>query len=173
MANVKIVSVKRIQSEPVFDIAVEDAHHYILGNGVVTHNSGAKYAADTIAFLSKKKERDSDKDVIGNIVTATMVKSRLTKADAKVETRILYDGGLDRYYGLLDYAQEAGIVKRIGNKYEFPNGEKVFEKAVLTRPEKYFTEEVLTALDEYIGTAFKYGNGTVDVSAAEILDDEA
>lgn len=135
--------------------------------------SGAKYAADTIAFLSKKKERDSDKDVIGNIVTATMVKSRLTKENAKVETRILYDGGLDRYYGLLDYAQEAGIVKRVGNKYEFPNGEKGFEKAVLTRPEKYFTEDVLNALDEYIGSSFKYGNGTVDVSDAEILDDEA
>jgi hypothetical protein len=102
-----------------------------------------------------------------------MVKSRLTKENAKVETRILYDGGLDRYYGLLDYAQEANIVKRIGNKYEFPNGTKAFEKAVLTQPEKFFTDEVLKQIDEYIQTQFKYGNGAVDISDAEVLDDDA
>jgi RecA/RadA recombinase len=135
--------------------------------------SGAKYAADTIVFLSKKKERDSDKDVIGNIVTATMVKSRMTKENAKVETRILYDGGLDRYYGLLDYGQEAGIIKRIGNKYEFPNGEKAFEKAVLNQPDKFFTDDVLKQIDAYIQTQFKYSNGTIDVSDAEVLDDNA
>ena len=158
MASVKIVSVTQLPSEPVFDIAVEDAHHYILGNGVITHNSGAKYAADTIVFLSKKKERDSDKDVIGNIVTATMIKSRLTKENAKVGTRILYDGGLDRYYGLLEYAEEAAVVKRVGNKYEFPTGEKVFESALLRTPEKYFTDDVLKSIDTYMQTQFKYGN---------------
>ena len=120
--------------------------------------SGAKYAADTIVFLSKKKERDNDKEVVGNIVTATMIKSRLTKENAKVGTRILYDGGLDRYYGLLEYAEEAAVVKRVGNKYEFPTGEKVFESALLRTPEKYFTDDVLKSIDTYMQTQFKYGN---------------
>jgi membrane-bound inhibitor of C-type lysozyme len=31
--------------------------------------SGAKYAADTIVFLSKSKEKDADKNVIGNVIT--------------------------------------------------------------------------------------------------------
>ena len=52
--------------------------------------SGLKYAASTIIFLSKKKEKDG-KDVIGNIVKAKAAKSRLTKENAQVETRLFYD----------------------------------------------------------------------------------
>lgn len=126
--------------------------------------SGAKYAADTIVFLSKKKERDSEKEIIGNIITANMVKSRLTRENTKVETRVLYDGGLDRYYGLLDYAVEAGLVKK-GTKYEFPDGTKAFEKAILANPEKFFTDAFLKELDTYVQTQFRYGaNDPVDVS---------
>ena len=40
--------------------------------------SGLKYAASTIIYLSKKKEKDG-KDVIGNLVKAKAAKSRLTK----------------------------------------------------------------------------------------------
>jgi RecA/RadA recombinase len=130
--------------------------------------SGAKYAADTIAFLSKSKERDSDKKVIGNIVKVRMDKSRMTKQDSVVETRILYDGGLDRYYGLLDFAQDAGLVKRVGNKYEFPNGAKAFENAVLSNPEKYFTQDILDQLNVFMKERFLYtGEVTTDISELE------
>lgn len=118
--------------------------------------SGAKYAADTIVFLSKKKFKDADNEVIGNIVHVHMVKSRLSREGVKTDTRIMFDGGLDRYYGLLDYAVDAGLVKRIGNKYEFPDGTKAFEKAVLKAPEKYFTQAVLDELDVFIKTKFTY-----------------
>lgn len=135
--------------------------------------SGAKYAADTIVFLSKKKDRDADKDVVGNIVTARMAKSRLTKEESKVETRILFDGGLDRYYGLLEYAEAAGLVKRIGNKYEFPNGDKAFEKAILTKPSQFFTHEFLTQLDTYMQRQFLYNGAQepVDIDAEEAEDE--
>jgi RecA/RadA recombinase len=130
--------------------------------------SGAKYAADTIAFLSKSKERDSDKKVIGNIVKVRMVKSRMTKEETVVETRIMFDGGLDRYYGLLDFAQDAGLVKRVGNKYEFPNGAKAFENAVLSNPEKYFTQDILDQLNVFMKERFLYtGEVTTDISELE------
>jgi hypothetical protein len=54
----KITKITKIANEPVFDIMVEAAHHYILDNGVITHNSGLEYAASTIVFLSKKKDKD-------------------------------------------------------------------------------------------------------------------
>jgi len=65
--------------------------------------SGLKYAASTIIYLSKSKERDSNKEIVGNIIKATAAKSRLTKENSKVETRLFYDArGLDKYYGLLE-----------------------------------------------------------------------
>jgi RecA/RadA recombinase len=118
--------------------------------------SGAKYAADSIVFLSKTKEKNDDKDVIGNIVHARMDKSRLSRENVKVDTRIRYEGGLDRYYGLLPYAEDAGIVKKSGNHYVFPDGSKAFEKEINKHPEKFWTDDVLKQLDVYIKTQFTY-----------------
>ena len=58
--------------------------------------SGLKYAASTIIYLSKKKEKDG-KEVIGNIIKAKTAKSRLSKENSEVETRLYYDDrGLDK-----------------------------------------------------------------------------
>lgn len=122
---------------------------------VVAGGSGAVYASDTIVMLSKRQEKDGD-ERIGNIVHARMKKSRLSREETQVDTRILYNGGLDRYYGLLPYAIAAGLVTKGATKYEFPDGTKVFEKALNRTPEKYFTQEFLEKLDPYIQTQFQY-----------------
>lgn len=118
--------------------------------------SGAKYAADTIVMLSKKKDKDADKLVIGNIVHLNAAKSRMSREDSKADTRIQHHGGLDRYYGLLDYAVEAGIFKKLGSRYEMPDGSKVFEKNIQANPTKYYTNDVLKRLDEYMKPLFSY-----------------
>jgi len=128
--------------------------------------SGAKYAADTIVLLSKSKDKDADKNVTGNIIKCKMAKSRLSREETKVETRIRFDGGLDRYYGLLEIAEAAGLVKKVANKYEFPDG-KAFEKQILAHPEKFFTDEFLKKLDEYVRREFQYSAGV----AAEVVED--
>lgn len=124
---------------------------------------GTKYAADAIMFLSKTKERDGEKQVVGNVVTARLVKSRHTKEETKVHTRIAFDGGLDRYYGLLEYALAGGIVEKVGNKYKFPDGSTAFEKAIQKDPAKYWTEDVLKQLDVYLQKEFKYSSAPSDV----------
>jgi RecA/RadA recombinase len=118
--------------------------------------SGAKYAADSIVFLSKKNEKDADNKVAGQIIHVKMVKSRLSREQTKIDTRIMYDGGLDRYYGLLELGEEAGLIKKVANKYEFPDGTKKFEKAILADPSTYFTEAFLTQLDVYAHQKFTY-----------------
>jgi len=126
--------------------------------------SGAKYAADTLVFLSKSKDKDDEKTVRGNVIKVRMVKSRLSREETKVSTRILFDGGLDRFYGLLEPAEAAGIVKKVSNKYEFPDGTKAFEKKVLAEPEKFFTKELLDQLDVALKPQFTY---TADVVESE------
>ena len=64
------------------------------------------------------------------------------------------------------------VIKKVGNKYEFPDGTKAFETAINKNPEKYYTEDVLKQIDAYMQTQFKYSSGEVlDVSDAEVLED--
>ena len=77
-------------------------HTYdVIGSYVPTKEmgggTGLKYAASTIIYLSKSKERDSKKDVIGNIIKCEAKKSRLTIEGSKVATRLFFDErGLDQ-----------------------------------------------------------------------------
>lgn len=119
--------------------------------------SGLKYAASTIAFLGKKKEKDGDGDVIGNIIRVTMQKSRFTKEHSRVEVLLTYDKGLDRYYGLLELAEAHGIFKKVSTRYELPDGKTAFGKQINSDPEKYYTEEVMARLEEAAAKEFKYG----------------
>ena len=118
--------------------------------------SGLKYAASTIIYLSKKKEKDG-KEVVGNIIKCKAAKSRLTKENSDVETRLYYDRGLDRYYGLLELGEKYGVFERNGNRIRIGES-SVYPKSILADPEKYFTPEVMQALDEAAAKEFRYGN---------------
>ena len=118
--------------------------------------SGLKYAASTIIYLSKKKEKDG-KEVVGNIIKCKTAKARLTKENNQVEVRLYYDTGLDKYYGLLELGEKYGIFERKGNRIVV-GGSSVYPKTILEDPEKYFTPEVMQALDEVAAKEFKYGN---------------
>ena len=120
--------------------------------------SGLKYAASTIIYLSKKKEKDG-KEIIGNIIKAKTHKSRLSKENKTVEIRLYYDErGLDKYYGLLELGEIGGLWKNVAGRYEM-NGKKIYAKQILANPEEYFTPEVMQALDEIAHQEFSYGEG--------------
>jgi len=119
--------------------------------------SGLKYAASTIVYLSKKKDKDADGQVVGNIIHCKLYKSRLTKENQMVDVRLNYDSGLNRYYGLLDIALKHDIFKKVSTRIELPNGEKAFEKNINEEPEKFFTEDVMKRLEEAVAKEFKYG----------------
>ena len=119
--------------------------------------SGLKYASSTIIYLTKKKEKDG-KDVIGNLIKAKTAKSRLSKENKDVTVRLFYDDrGLDKYYGLLDLGEIGGLWKNVAGRYEI-GGKKVYAKEIYKNPEKYFTPEVMQALDETAQKEFSYGS---------------
>jgi RecA/RadA recombinase len=119
--------------------------------------SGLKYAASTIIYLSKSKEKDGT-EVVGNIIKCETKKSRFTKENSKVETRLFYDErGLDRYYGLLELGEKHGVFTRVGNRYKIGES-SLYPKSILADPEKYFTPEVMQALDECAQKEYAYGS---------------
>ena len=131
--------------------------------------SGLKYAASSIIYLSKKKEKDGT-EIIGNIIHCKNHKSRLTVENKMVDVRLTYDKGLDRYYGLLDLALKYGIFKQTSTRIELPDGTTQFGKTINNNPEKYFTEEILTQLNECAKKEFKYGKEEViDTETGEVI----
>jgi len=146
----------------------------VMGGG-----SAMQYAASSIVFLSKRKEKDGT-EVIGNIIHCKMQKSRMTKENKMVDVLLTYKDGLHKYYGLLEMAEAAGIFKKVSTRFELPDGSKLFGKQILKDPTKYFTEDVLNRLDNYTKMEYTYGRTDGDELAGvdsgedtELLQDNA
>ena len=136
-------------------------HTYdVIGSYVPTKEmgggSGLKYAASTIIYLTKKKEKDQ-KEVIGNIIKAKTHKSRLSKENKEVNIRLYYDErGLDRYYGLLELGELGGLWKNVAGRYQI-NEKKIYAKEILKNPTEYFTDDIMEKLDSIAKEYFSYG----------------
>ena len=120
--------------------------------------SGLKYAASTIIYLSKKKEKDQS-EVVGNLIKAKTAKSRLSKENSEVTTRLFYQKGLDRYYGLIELGLKYEVFEKKGTRIKVGDS-SVYPKQMLENPEKYFTPEIMQALDESAKKEFSYRNET-------------
>ena len=123
----------------------------VMGGG-----SGLQSAASTIVCLSKKKDKEGT-EVVGNIIHCKLNKSRLTKENSMVDVSLKYKGGLSRWYGLLELAEDAGIFKKVATRIEMPDCAKLYGKQILNDPEKYFTEEIMQKLDAHAKEKFTYG----------------
>jgi RecA/RadA recombinase len=134
---------------------------------------GLKYAANNIIALSKSKNKDSEGNVTGIFIRCKNLKSRLTKENTESSVMLSYDKGLDRYYGLLDLALEHGIFKKVSTKIELRDGTTVFEKQIVTKPEKFFTPEILELIDAAAQKEFSYGSSNIDTEdvVEEMLND--
>ncbi len=118
--------------------------------------SGLKYAASNVVYLTRRKEKEG-KEVIGNIIHCLNYKSRLTRENARVDVKLTYDKGLDRYYGLLDLAIKHNIFKSVSTRIELPDGTKQYAKTINNEPDKFFTKDILNQIDKVAKKEFLYG----------------
>lgn len=131
--------------------------------------SGAIYASSQIISLSKSKEVDGDKNTIGGIITAKTDKSRFTREGQKISMLLYHASGLDRYFGLHHIALAGKIFEKDSTKIKLPSGESIFGKELTRNPEKYYTKEILDAIDVASQKIFMYG---ADVGADAIEGEE-
>lgn len=172
----------------VYDITVKDDHHYILHNGIVSHNSyvptqdmsgggGIKYGASTILFINKSKDKDSDKNVVGAILKVHTYKSRYSKEHQKVELKLDFNKGLDKFWGLLEIGLETGVLKKHPKHVEFPDGRKVGsgdagKKEIYGDPESWFTKDVLDAINEKCKYHFGLGETIESSGKSDTTDSD-
>ncbi len=106
------MKVKRITSvgkQAVYDLSVADVEHYVLENGVITHNTGIYYSASTI-FIMGRRQNKKGNEIEGYDFIINIEKSRYVKEKSKIPITVSFEGGLDKYTGLLDVAVESGLV---------------------------------------------------------------
>lgn len=132
----------------VYDISVKDDKHYILGNNLISHNSGPVYAASIVVVLQKRKLKEDENGVkiseVTGIRSAVHVeKSRYAKPFEKCELHIPYETGMSPYTGMFDYLYEkTNVLKRVGNRYEYIDNSGVAHT--------YFRKDIPTSLYDLI-----------------------
>ena len=122
--NVKIKSIVPSGLKTVHDIEVEDAHHYILGSGTISHNSGIIFSSSIIIAMRKlklKKDENGTKTttVQGIRSACSVAKTRYAKPFEKIELEIPYNTGLSPYSGLFEYSQSKGLLTKSGNRWQY------------------------------------------------------
>ena len=76
---------------------------------------------NVVLGMSKAKDKNTEGDIEGAIITAMAHKGRTVKEKVKLKFRIKHEGGLDPFYGLLDDAEEGGyVVKPKAGRYSRP-----------------------------------------------------
>ena len=128
----RIKSVKSVGKKNVFDISVKDVEHYVLENGVITHNTGSYYSADNIFILGRQQEKEGT-EVVGYNFIINVEKSRYVREKSKIPISVSFAGGISRWSGLLDVALLSGHVVKPSNgwysKMDVATGE-ISEKKV-------------------------------------------
>ena len=107
----KIKSVRMVGKRPVYDISVEENQQYSLENGIVSHNTGAYYGADNIWILGRQQEKEGT-EIAGYHFVINVEKSRYVREKSKIPITVSYEGGINRWSGLLDVAVEGGYVAK-------------------------------------------------------------
>ena len=165
----KITSIKKIGKRPVYDITVSDVAHYILKNGLVSHNTGVMYSANQVFIITKSQEKDGT-DLAGYKFTINIEKSRYVREKAKLPFTVLYETGIRKWSGMFDLALEFGYVVKANqgwyNKVDFETGEVIEPKCRakdIDNDDEFFEALVKdSAFKKFIEKKYKLGAPLLD-----------
>jgi len=76
---------------------------------VMSGGTGGMYSANQVFIITKAQEKDG-KDLLGYKFTINIEKSRFVREKSKFPFTVKYDGGIDKWSGLLDIALEGQYV---------------------------------------------------------------
>ena len=137
---------------------------------------GIYFASSSIVLgTSKAKDKQTDGEITGAIVTAQTKKSRFAKENSKLKYLINYDGGISPYFGILDDALEGGYVDKPTVGYYcrpcVPDDKKVREKTIYT---KEFWAPIFSKTDfkEYIERKYTFEHSSIIDESFDWDDEE-
>jgi len=117
--------------------------------------TGFIYSSDTIWIVGRSQDKNKDTNEIeGWYFTITIDKSRFVKEKLKFNVHVTYDGGIAKYSGLAEIADELGVIQKtkIGKKIAYSyKGLEVLDDVIDTHEEfwtKVFNESDFKKLAE-------------------------
>ena len=142
---------------------------------IVSGGTGIYYSADTIWILGRRQNKTGT-EVTGYDFVINVEKSRFVKEKSKIPVTVSWDGGVERYSGLLDIALLSGHVTKPSNgwyqKVNTSTGElldpKVREKDTKTAD---FWKDIIADenFQEFVRNLYKI-QGDSEFDATEIVD---
>jgi hypothetical protein len=81
---------------------------------IVGGGTGSYYSADNIFILGRQQEKEGT-EIVGYNFIINVEKSRYVKEKSKIPVNVSFDGGINKWSGLLDIALESGHVVKPTN----------------------------------------------------------
>jgi RecA/RadA recombinase len=149
---------------------------------VMSGGTGGMYSANQVFIISKsqEKEKENGKDaLVGYNFTINIEKSRYVREKSKFKFTVKFEGGIDKWSGLMDIALEAGLVvkPKMGwyAKVDPETGEVDTQNHRLkqTNTSEFWTPILESEkFAEYCRVRYQLGTGTMIASETEEVDDE-
>jgi RecA/RadA recombinase len=86
----------------------------MFSKAVMSGGTGGMYSANQVFIIGKAQEKDGS-DLVGYNFTINIEKSRFVREKSKFPFLVTFEGGINKYSGLLDVALEAGYVTKPSN----------------------------------------------------------
>lgn len=127
--------------------------------------TGGIYGANDIWIIGRQQDK-ADKDLLGYHFIINIEKSRLCKEKSKIPVTVSFEGGIKKYSGLLELAEEGNfIAKPVKGKYQLVNqdtGELVGtiykESEIIDNPDVWDKLLVNENFKTFINEKFTLGN---------------
>lgn len=145
---------------------------------VVSGGTGIMYSADNVWIIGRQQEKKGQ-DIVGYNFVINVEKSRYVKEKSKIPIGVSWEGGVQRYSGLLDVAIAGGYVIKPSNgwyqRVDKETGELVDGKVRVaeTLKEEFWAPIFETTdFDKFLEKTYKIGYNS-DVNPETILEDIA
>jgi RecA/RadA recombinase len=86
----------------------------IYSKAVMSGGTGGMYSANQVFIIGKAQEKDGT-DLIGYNFTINIEKSRFVREKSKFPFLVTFDGGINRYSGIVEVALDGGFVTKPSN----------------------------------------------------------
>ena len=133
---------------------------------IVGGGTGSYYSADNIFILGRQQEKDGT-EIVGYNFIINVEKSRYVKEKSKIPVSVAFEGGINKYSGLLDIALDGGFVTKPANgwyaKVDKSTGEIGDKKRMAETQTAEFMEPLLEddEFKEYVRDRYAIAYGSI------------
>jgi RecA/RadA recombinase len=113
---------------------------------IVGGGTGSYYSSDTIWILGRQQDKDGT-ELVGYNFIINVEKSRYVREKSKIPVTVSFDGGINKWSGLLDIALEGNFVAKPSNgwyaKVDQETGEVLDKKRFVDTQTEEFWKDIL------------------------------